>query len=111
MSAAVVDSPAVLHVDSRGVVLAEIPDSKGEVHSYSLARTPEGFDAFAVSLTRLDGKGSSPHRVAVNHAGRWRCTCEDAKYRPNRRGRCIHVTFCVRPLYALICRLTAKEES
>lgn len=94
------ESPCVI----RRPRVLEIIDADGEAHDYLMAFTGEGLDAWACTLTRLDGEGDSPYRVAFSLAGSWRCACPDARYRARKlRRACKHVQ-AVANLY-----LTMKE--
>lgn len=105
--------PTTIAIDERHLASLEIPDSEGEVHSYQMERTPAGLDDWAVLLTRTDGVGESPWRVAVDGEGVWRCSCPDWVYRRRRnrghKGPCKHMT-AARDLYALALELTRREE-
>lgn len=90
-----------LAADDRGILSLEIAGPDGEVHSYAIAPAPEGLDRWAVELTRLDGQGDSPYRIALDPRGRWNCDCTNARYRKRNTGPCKHVV-AVRGLYLLM---------
>ncbi len=70
----------------------QIPDADGEPHDYLMAFSGEGPDAWACTLTRLDGEGESPYRVACTLRGSWTCECGDSRYRARKLARaCKHV--------------------
>jgi hypothetical protein len=99
----------VILIDARGVCTVEIADSEGEVHSYSIAPAAPGFDAWACTLTRLDGEGESPYRVSLNLTGSWRCACGDAVYRARKARRFCKHEKAVAPIYNLLRRLLPED--
>jgi len=94
----------VLAIDGRGAT-AEIAGADGEVHSYAVEPAPEGLDAWACSLRRLDGEGEGPYRVAQSLTGSWRCGCPDALYRARKESRLCKHARAARRIKALIDRL------
>ena len=111
MSAAVAhEEPCIVCIDARGAATVEIPDAEGEVHSYSIESAPEGLDAWACSLRRLDGEGDSPYRVARNLSGSWRCSCGDSIYRARKESRLCKHARAARNIALLIDRLGGTED-
>lgn len=108
-------APCVIVIDARGCATVEITDAEGEVHSYGIEPAPEGLDRWACHLTRLDGKGDSPYRVALSLSGVWRCACADMVYsrrthRSRKRGApCKHIEN-VRPWFLAANRLQIPNE-
>ncbi len=105
------NAPCVILIDARGAATVEIADAEGEVHSYGVEPAPEGLDRWACFLTRLDGKGDSPYRVALSLGGAWRCPCGDMTHsrrqcRTRKRGApCKHICAAT-PIRLMIERLT-----
>lgn len=105
---ALTQQPTVVLIDERGCATLEIIDADGEVRSYSVGPIPPGSDAVAFRVTRLDGEGDSPYRVARAASGRWRCSCKDAIYRGRMRPCKHHVS--VSRLYLFLRRLLPAAE-
>jgi hypothetical protein len=104
-----VEPATVIQIDARGCATLEITDSEGEVFSYSVALASSGFDTWVVTLTRLDGEGKSPYRVAINPTGSWRCSCDDAHWRARKAKRLCKHARAVKGLYLLTQSLIPKE--
>lgn len=93
MAADLFRSGVSITFDSRGVPTLDIPDSKGEIHSYSMTRLDGVTALWAVQLTRLDAE-EAVYRVALDMGRTWRCTCKDAQFRPRgeKKRLCKHAT-------------------
>src|SRR6478609_979253 len=91
----------------------EIPLTKdgepGEAKSYELKLAPPGFSEWACTLKRLDT--GNVYRVAREHSGSWRCTCEDTTFKGYRKRNALECKHCIsaRALYAFVRKLDSES--
>ncbi len=83
---------ARLNIDSSGLILLEIPDAKGDSHSYSVNPAPTDLDPkyWSVLVKRLDSEDE--YLVAVGSSHRWTCGCKDFQFRAKGQPyQCKHI--------------------